>query len=201
MSSASTPCSQTIPISFRDAEAAALQERQPSPPVHHGGVRRRRRKASPQHGADRRRHDRHPPPAVPRAEHLAAHPATAVKRRGPKSRAGLIAYPELKPKAAPMATTSNPTSTGPCPAAGGALRLSVSAKMTADEQRRADHLVDEPSRKRAQKRLRIGRPDSGSAVCAADHARAPDRTRSTPRGSRIRPRPRRRTHRQAAPTV
>ena len=59
------------------------------------------------------------------------HPATDVKSRGPKSRAGLIAYPELNPNVAPMSTTSRPTTTGVRPAGAGELRLSVMAKMTA----------------------------------------------------------------------
>ena len=52
-----------------------------------------------EHRADARRHHRHPPPAVPRAKDLRS-PARrrTVKSRGPKSRAGLIAYPELNPK-------------------------------------------------------------------------------------------------------
>src|SRR5262245_10718314 len=59
------------------------------------------------------------------------HPATAVKSRGAKSRAGLIAYPELNPNVAPMSTTSSPTITGASPAGAGELRVSVIAKMTA----------------------------------------------------------------------
>src|SRR5437867_5596262 len=59
------------------------------------------------------------------------HPAIAVNRRGPKSRAGLIAYPALNPNATPIATTSAPTITGAIAGAGGRLRRSPSAKITA----------------------------------------------------------------------
>ena len=40
--------------------------------------------------------------------------------------------------------------------------------MTADEQRRADDLIDEPAGERAQERLRIRRPDAGRALRADD---------------------------------
>src|SRR5205807_2225358 len=59
------------------------------------------------------------------------HPAIAVNRRGPKSRAGLIAYPALKPNVAPISTTSRPTMTGARPDGAGELRLSASASVTA----------------------------------------------------------------------
>src|SRR5580704_3596483 len=39
-------------------------------------------------------------------------PATAVNSRGPKSRAGLIAYPALNPNVIPISTTSAPTPNG-----------------------------------------------------------------------------------------
>ena len=58
-------------------------------------------------------------------------PAIAVNSRGAKSRAGLMAYPELNPNVAPISTTSSPTMTGARPAGAGELRESVMAKMTA----------------------------------------------------------------------
>ena len=42
----------------------------------------------------------------------APYPTTAVSNLGPKSRAGLIAYPQLYPKQIPMFKTTNPTAIG-----------------------------------------------------------------------------------------
>jgi hypothetical protein len=49
--------------------------------------------------------------------------------RGPKSRAGLMAYPALLPHAMPMPTTTRPMMNGARFAAGGVARSSVMAKM------------------------------------------------------------------------
>ncbi len=76
-----------------------------------------RRATPPMHGATIGTHHQ----AFPARNTSAPQPATAVKSRGPKSRAGLIAYPELKPNVAPISTTSRPTITGASPA--GARRV------------------------------------------------------------------------------
>ena len=94
-------------------------------------------------GADARRHNRHPPPAVAAVNTSPPQPATAVNRRGPKSRAGLMAYPVLKPKLAPIATTSRPTITGVRPAGAGELRRVGDAEDDAHQQPGADRFVDE----------------------------------------------------------
>ena len=54
-------------------------------------------------------------------------PAKKANSRGPKSRAGLIAYPALGPYDMPIAPTAAPTSQGPMLPAGARLRPSVIA--------------------------------------------------------------------------
>lgn len=56
------------------------------------------------------------------------HPAIAVKSLGPRSLAGLIAYPQLYPKVAPITNTTRPIMTGIEPLSGVLLLLSIMAK-------------------------------------------------------------------------
>ena len=56
-------------------------------------------------------------------------PATAVNILGMRSLAGLIPYPALHPKLAPIATTSRPTIKGAISESGALFRLSDSAKI------------------------------------------------------------------------
>src|SRR6266700_3910009 len=51
----------------------------------------------------------------------------AIQRRGPKSRAGLMAYPVLRPKEVPIATTRRPMMSGLRFACTGWLRASTIA--------------------------------------------------------------------------
>jgi hypothetical protein len=59
------------------------------------------------------------------------HPCAQAKRRGPRSRAGLIAYPALTPKEIPIATTIRPTMNGAMFALAGELYSSITAKTQA----------------------------------------------------------------------
>ena len=56
-------------------------------------------------------------------------PATQAARRGPKSRAGLMAYPAAAPRLMPMATTASPMMNGAMLAPGAVLRASVMARI------------------------------------------------------------------------
>lgn len=59
----------------------------------------------------------------------APQPATAVKIRGPRSRAGLTAYPQLKPIERPITETTRPTVKGSRPRGTGLLYGSTMARM------------------------------------------------------------------------
>ena len=56
-------------------------------------------------------------------------PARVSKRRGPRSRAGLMAYPFMPPNEMPMATTMRPMTTGARLEPGRALSLSTTARI------------------------------------------------------------------------
>ena len=60
---------------------------------------------------------------------LLPQPAHAVNSRGPKSRAGLTAYPQFMPNAIPMAMTRNPQQSGISPVGIRLFRLSTIAMM------------------------------------------------------------------------
>ena len=55
------------------------------------------------------------------------HPATQAKSLGPRSRAGLIAYPALAPKEIPIAATARPMTSGPIFDNGALFRRSMIA--------------------------------------------------------------------------
>ena len=57
----------------------------------------------------------------------APHPATEVKILGPRSLAGLMAYPQLRPKLRPIANTTRPTAAGIWPWTNCMFLLSVMA--------------------------------------------------------------------------
>ena len=61
--------------------------------------------------------------------HACPYPVIHSANRGPKSRAGLIAYPALVPQAIPMATTTRPMTTGARLDSGGVALTEVMAKM------------------------------------------------------------------------
>ena len=116
-----------------------------------------------EHAAGERSHDWHPPPipswSAARNTFL-PHPPTAVNSRGPRSRAGLIAYPQLKPKVIPISTTSAPTQIG-ARFVGAPIFSGVGDPENAgDEQRGPDDLIDQSTRQRAQMGSRIGGEDS-----------------------------------------
>ena len=55
-------------------------------------------------------------------------PVTQEASRGPKSRAGLIAYPDRAPRLMPITTTARPMMNGARLAPGAVLRASVMAR-------------------------------------------------------------------------
>ena len=57
-------------------------------------------------------------------------PATQAASRGPKSRAGLIAYPDRAPRLMPITTTARPMMNGARLAPGAVLRASVMARIS-----------------------------------------------------------------------
>src|SRR5690349_10417124 len=61
---------------------------------------------------------------------MASHPWDQVNNLGPKSRAGLMAYPELVPKVRPIATTTRPMRKGWRFDIGATLRVSMSAQIS-----------------------------------------------------------------------
>ena len=78
---------------------------------------------------------------VPSVRPLFLNPATTANKRGPKSRAGLMAYPFIPPNEIPMATTSSPMTMGAKFAPGSALSLSTTAKIRPTRQSGTDDLV------------------------------------------------------------
>lgn len=57
------------------------------------------------------------------------HPATAVKSRGPRSRAGFMGYPQFRPMDTPMAKMIKPMHRGSMPLGAPIFFLSVMARM------------------------------------------------------------------------
>lgn len=57
------------------------------------------------------------------------HPATAVKRRGPRSRAGLMGYPQFRPMDTAMAMMVRPMHRGSMPFGAPIFLLSVMARI------------------------------------------------------------------------
>ena len=92
--------------------------------------------------------DRHPPETVAPAKYFLPQPAIAVNNRGPKSRAGLIAYPALKPNVMPINTTSRPTAIAPWEERGVSVALVANGKHAADQKRRTNDLIDRSAAER-----------------------------------------------------
>ena len=61
-------------------------------------------------------------------------PAIAVNIRGPKSLAGLMAYPQLYPKAMPITATTIPIQNGTIPLGGFMFLLSLMANTQASKR-------------------------------------------------------------------
>src|SRR4029450_9049349 len=90
------------------------------------------------------------------------HPVTQEASRGPKSRAGLIAYPDRAPRLIPITTTARPMMNGAMLAPGALLRAAgrVGDGQAQHHQRgRADDLAAQPAEDR-QPRPRRGRVDA-----------------------------------------
>src|SRR5262245_58001668 len=116
--------------------------------------------------ADTRRDDRDPPPAVAGAEDFAApacdrgeEPRTEVARRiDGVARVEAVGRADQKDE--------QPDNHRHEPSRGRSVALVGDAQDHADEERRADDLIDEAARKRAEERLRVGGPDTGGSLRA-----------------------------------